>query len=136
MIKSETCYTKNHRSLIDLFFTNKPLSFQKTHAIETGLSDYQKLISTYFKSWFSKATPKVIKHRKYTNFDKNNFLNDLNNLNVRRDKENPNQCYDLLTNSLLEVVNKHVPLKRKLLGEIMPYLLIKNSVRLFIQEVD
>ena len=35
-----------------------------------------------------------------------------------------------------EVANKHVPLKRKLLEEIMPYLLIKNSVRLFIQEVD
>ena len=29
LIKSETCYTKNHKSLINLFFTNKPLSFQK-----------------------------------------------------------------------------------------------------------
>ena len=43
LIKSETCYTKNHKSLIDLFFTNKPLSFQETHVTETGLSDYHKL---------------------------------------------------------------------------------------------
>ena len=52
LIKSETCYTKNHKSLIDLLFTNKPLSFQKTHVAETGLSDYHKLISTFFKSRF------------------------------------------------------------------------------------
>ena len=34
-------------------------------------------------------------------------------MNVRLDKENPNQCYDLLTNSFLKVVNKHAPLKKK-----------------------
>ena len=27
LVKSETCYNKNHKSTIDLFFTNKPLSF-------------------------------------------------------------------------------------------------------------
>ena len=104
LIKSETCYTKNHKSLIDLFFTSKPLSFQKTHVTETGLSDYHKLISTFLKSRFWKARPKVIKYRNYKNFDKNKFFNDLNNINVRLDKENPNQCYDLLTNSFLEVM--------------------------------
>ena len=42
LIKSETCFTKNHKSLIDLFLTNTSLSFQKAHVSETGLSDYQK----------------------------------------------------------------------------------------------
>ena len=88
------------------------MSFQKTHVTETGLSDCHKLISTFFKSRFLKAILKVIKYRNYKNLDKNNFLNDLNNINVRLDKENPNQCYDLLTNSFLEVVNKHAPLKK------------------------
>ena len=111
LIKSETCYTKNHESLIFLLFTNKP--FQKTHVTETGLSDYYKLISTFFKPRFSKAKPKVIKYRNYKNFDKNNFLDDLNNINVRLNKENTNQCYDLLTTSFLEIVNRHAPLKKK-----------------------
>ena len=44
LIKTETCFTKSHKSLIDLFLTKKPLSFQKTHVTETGLSDYHKLI--------------------------------------------------------------------------------------------
>ena len=92
LIKSETCYTKNHKSLIYLFSTNKPFSFQKTHVTETGLDNYHKLISTFVKSRFSKARPKVIKYRNYKNFDKNNFLNDLNNINVTLDKENPDQC--------------------------------------------
>ena len=52
LIKSEACYAKNHKSLTDLFLTNKPFSFQKTHVTETGLSDYHKLISTFLKSRF------------------------------------------------------------------------------------
>ena len=48
LIKTETCFTKSHKSHIDFFLTNKPLSFQKTHVTETGLNDYHKLISTFF----------------------------------------------------------------------------------------
>ena len=44
LMKTETYFTMSHKSLIDLFLTNKPLSFQKTHVTETGLSDYHKLI--------------------------------------------------------------------------------------------
>ena len=117
LIKSETYYAKHHKSLTDSFFTNKPLSFQKTYVTETGLSDYHKLISTFLKSRFSKARPKVIKYRNYRNKYKYNSLNDLSNINVRREKENPDQCYDLLTNLFLEVVNKDVPLKMKAIRE-------------------
>ena len=69
------------------------------------------------KSRFSKARPKVIKYRNYRNKYKYNSLNDLSNINVRREKENPDQCYDLLTNLFLEVVNKDVPLKMKAIRE-------------------
>ena len=47
LIKSETCYTKNHKSTIGLFLTNRPLPFQKNRTAETGISDYHKLISTF-----------------------------------------------------------------------------------------
>ena len=36
-IKPENCFTKSHKSLINLLLTNKPLSFQKTHVTETSL---------------------------------------------------------------------------------------------------
>ena len=51
---------KNHKSTIDLFLTNKPKSFFKTYITETGLSDYRKLISTFFKSKAPKLKLKVI----------------------------------------------------------------------------
>ena len=65
--------TESYKSLIDLFLTNKPLSFQKTHVTETGLSDYHKLISTFFKSHFTRLRPKVITYRNYKKFDENVF---------------------------------------------------------------
>ena len=61
LVKSDTCYTNNHKSTIDLFLTNKPRSFQFTSVTETGLSDYHRLITTFMKSHFSrlKAHSKV-----------------------------------------------------------------------------
>ena len=87
LIKSETGYTKNHKSLIDFFSQINLCLYKKTHVTETGLSDYHKLISTFFKSRFSKVRPKVLKYRNCKNFDKNNFRNDLNNISVRLDNE-------------------------------------------------
>ena len=121
--KSETCYTKNYKSLTDLLLTNKPLSFKKTHVTETGLSDYHKIISTFFKLRFSKTRPKVIKYRNHKNFDKNNFLNDLNNINITLKKENRNQCYDSLRTSFLELVNRHASLEKKTIrGNHAPFV--------------
>ena len=40
LVKSDICYTNNHKSTIDQFLTNKPRSFQFTSLTETALSDY------------------------------------------------------------------------------------------------
>ena len=123
MIKTDTCFTKSYKSLIDLFLTNKPLSFQKTHVTETGLSDYHKLISTLFKSHFTRLRPKVITHRNYKKFDENLFLNDLQKLDIKLDAENSQSSYLLISNKFLEVVNKHAPLKKKVLrGNHSPFV--------------
>ena len=96
LIKSETCFTKNHKSLIDLFLTNTPLSFQKTHVSETGLSD--KLIATFFKTNFRRLRPKVLSYRNYKYFNESKFLNDLNKTIIIYDNENPNLNYNVLSN--------------------------------------
>ena len=54
LVKSDTCYTNNHKSTIDLFLTNKPRSFQFTSVTETGLSENHRLITTFMKSHFSR----------------------------------------------------------------------------------
>ena len=80
-IKSETCYTNNHKSTIDLFFKNKPLSFQGTSSTKTGLSDCHKLISTFMSSFVSRLKPKNVFFRNYKKFDETRFLSDLKNTN-------------------------------------------------------
>ena len=67
LVHSDTCFMKNSKSTIDLILTNKPLHFQKTHVVETGLSDYHKMISTFFKASSSKLRTRVIYYRSYKN---------------------------------------------------------------------
>ena len=77
LIHSETCLMKNHKSTIDLFLTNKPKPFFKTHATKTGLSNYHKLIFTFFKFKAPRLKPKVIFYRSYKKFDEKSFFHDL-----------------------------------------------------------
>ena len=62
---------------IDLILTNKKNHFQNTTAIETGISDFHKLVLTVLKAKYIKAKPKTIMYRDYKKFDRELFRNDL-----------------------------------------------------------
>ena len=94
---------------IDLFLTYT-FVFSKTHVRETGLSDYHKLIVTFFKTFFSRLRPKILSDGNYKNFDESKFLNDLNKTIITFDNENPNQNSNVLSNRFLEVISIHAPL--------------------------
>ena len=74
LVYSKTCFMKNSKSIINLTLTNKALYFQKTHVPEKGLSDYHKMISTFFKTCSSKLRTKVIYDRSYKKFNESDFL--------------------------------------------------------------
>ena len=74
LVYSKTCFMKNSKSIINLTLTNKALYFQKTHVAEKGLSDYHKMISTFFKTCSSKLRTKVIYDRSYKKFNESDFL--------------------------------------------------------------
>ena len=59
LITSDTCITKTSSSLIDLYLTNKPLSFKNSQVTETGLS-----LTVFFKYIYSRLKPKVVTYRK------------------------------------------------------------------------
>ena len=65
VVKSETRFTKDNKSLTDFILKNKPLSLQRTQVTETGLSDYHKLITTFFICKSQRLKPKIISYRKY-----------------------------------------------------------------------
>ena len=53
--------------------TNSNRSFQNSCTIETGLSDFHKMIVTVLKIYFQKREAKVINYRDYRNFPNEAF---------------------------------------------------------------
>ena len=77
LIRVPTCYKSlDNPTCIDLILTNRPRSFQKSTAIETGLSDFHKMAITILKTSFKKAPPRVILYRNFRNFSPIKFRQD------------------------------------------------------------
>ena len=122
LVTTKTCLTKNGSSSIDVILTNRVRSFQKTSVFQTGLSDYHSLLVTVLKSNIPRLKPKVIKYRSYKKFDPFKFLADVRRINFDA-LEDPDDCYDNLTNSFRTVVDKHAPLKTELVrGNSAPFM--------------
>ena len=49
-------------SYIDLFLTNRQQGFQQTHAIETGISDFHKMVVTVMKTHYKKQKAQTIQY--------------------------------------------------------------------------
>ena len=123
IVKSKTCFTKNHSSSIDVFLTNRPRSFQKTSVFETGLSDYYCLVVTTMKSTVPRLKPKQIKYRSYKKFVPEKFLKDVKQAKFQCDDRDSNKSYDHLTNTFRNLVEKHAPIKTKFLrGNNAPFM--------------
>ena len=105
-----------------MILTNKSSSFNKTPVRETGLCDYHKMITAFFKLKFSRLRPKVTTYRNYNKFDEEKFLNNLKETNIRTDEKDPNQNYQSSTKTFLTFVSKHATLKRELCKKISPPL--------------
>ena len=69
LINRPTCWKNPSKpTCIDLILTNRPTFFQNTNVIETGLSDFHKMVVSIIKTSFRKLKPKIINYRKYKNF--------------------------------------------------------------------
>ena len=68
LIKVLTCFINPKRpTSIDVMLTNSYKSFQNSCAIETGLSDFLKMIVTILKTYFQKKERKIIRYRDINN---------------------------------------------------------------------
>ena len=114
LVKSNTCFTKNNKSTIDLLLTNNPMSFQVTNTTETELSDCHKLISSFMKSYISLLKPKTIFYRNYKNFDEEKFVTDVKAADFSFSNNDPNENYSVLSDTFSKLVDRHAPLKMKI----------------------
>ena len=75
-------------SSIYLILTNNLRSFQNSCVIETGLSDFHRMVVTVMKTSFERLKPRVINYRYYKSFEKKLFREELHELSNATLEEN------------------------------------------------
>ena len=98
-------------SCVDFLLTNSKNNFDEAVVLESGISDFHKLVVSLLKSYFKKEDPKFIIHRDYKYFDNKMFSNELENELSKIRSLTLN--YDIFKNVCMDVINKDAPLKRK-----------------------
>ena len=74
LIKEPTCHKNlNNMSCIDLILTNSACNFQGSCVMETGLSDFHRIIVTIMKITFERLPPKIRTYRNYNKFYNHKF---------------------------------------------------------------
>ena len=120
LVKEPTCFkSPDNPSCIDLFLTNRQRTFQCTTTIETGISDFHKLVVTVLKTFHKKQRPKIIHYRNYKNIEKDNFREDLKKELLKFDITNA--PLSKRNDTVLSVLDKHTPKKLK-------YIRSNNSI--------
>ena len=70
LISLPTCFKNiDNPTCIDLILTNKPRCFKNSTTIETGLSDFHKLVISVLNTTYKKEKPKVITYRDYKRYN-------------------------------------------------------------------
>ena len=112
LVNEPTCFKSlENPSCIDLFLTNRPKCFLSTTTIETGISDFHKMVITVLKIFYKKQKPKVILFRSYKNFDHHRFKTDLNNELLSFDFDNGHfRDFKII---VLSILDKYAPVKKK-----------------------
>ena len=124
LIKEPTCYKNpNKPTCIDLMLTNKPRSFKHSCVIETGLSDFHRMIVTVMKATFEKLQPRVVYCRDYKYFENYRFRADLlSELSKANIEENEEGLSDLLSTCKI-ILDLHAPRKQKYArGNHIPFM--------------
>ena len=123
LVNTKTCHKNVSGTTIDIMLTNKPHCFQKTSTVVTGLSDFHKMIISCLKTTFKKIPPKKIIFRDYKKFDEQNFLHDLDQQMIKGKFYKEKNMYEIFSDTFKAVVNKHAPLKEKIVrGNNAPFM--------------
>ena len=114
LINRPTCWENPSKpTCIDLILTNRPTFFQNTNVIETGLSDFHKMVVTIMKTSFRKLKPKIINYRKYKHFSNDIFrdslLEELSQVRINNDDDGFNNFLRICRNTL----DRFAPRKKK-----------------------
>ena len=114
VINKATCSKNpNNPFCIDLLLTNFPKYFQDWIVIETGLSDFHKMVVTVMKTNFRKLEPKIINYRNYRYFSNDRFREKVTSELSKAVLENSDKDFNKFLDVYKEGLNMYAPLKKK-----------------------
>ena len=125
VIKGPTCFKSvSNPSLLDVIITNYPRSISGHINIDVGISDCHNLICASTKITAPEKSVTKITYRSYKNFNESDFLQDIISANIVLETNcNPSECLSKHIDEIQKVVDKHAPLKTKILnGKQAPYM--------------
>ena len=119
-----TCYKNpNNPSCIDLLLTIFPKYFQNSLVIETGLSDFHKMVVTVMKTNFRKLEPKIINYRNYRYFSNDRFKEKVTSELSKVVLENIDKGFNKFLDVCKDILNMYAPLKKKYIrGNNSPFM--------------
>ena len=114
LIPEPACYNNPEKpSSSGLCLTNNSSSFRNSCAIETGLSDFQKMTITVMKTTFQKLKPKLIYYRDYSMFSKDKFKEELLSKSSMQNISSTINGLENVLQIFIGVLDKLVPQKKK-----------------------
>ena len=114
MISKPTCYKNPDRpSCVDLILTNCPRSFQNSCVIETGLSDFHKMVVTVMKTTYRKLEPRIVYYRDFKYFCNNSFKESLQKAISQNVGVGCDEIYESFAVTSNKILDNHAPLEKK-----------------------
>ena len=111
VVTEPTCFKSvESPTLIDHIWVTDKKRFKNTTNIETGLSDWHKMTVTMLNCVIPKKEPRMIKYRDFRKLDNEKFEKDLKQGLTELTGNN----FDEFDNMIHGILNKHIPIKRKL----------------------
>ena len=75
------------------------------------------------KPYFSRLKPKIIHYRNFKRFGEKKFIVDVKNADFSFETNDPIENYSAVTNTFSLIVEKHAPLKKKIvIGNHAPFI--------------
>ena len=94
--------------------------FHHTAALESGDSEFQKMILPFFSAYFQKLPHKNNEYRNSKNFYKEDLLHKIDFETIYKNKDNK---LDILINNFRMLLDKHASIKdKKITGNYDPFM--------------
>ena len=124
MINKPTRYKNPDRpSCIDFISTNCLRSFQNSCVIETGLSDFHKMVVTVMAITYRKLEPRIVYYRDFKYFCNNSFKESLQKTILQNLGIGCDEIYESFAASCNKILDNHAPVKKKYVrGNHSPFM--------------